>query len=93
MRGEGGDDFIESTAGSDKLYGGDGHDTLADITRARTYLYGGPGNDLLDADFTNYYGTNTIVGDVASGEGGTDTATLNRPDTFTSTTERVTYVN
>jgi Ca2+-binding RTX toxin-like protein len=92
MRGGPGDDRVESTAGSDRVYGGDGNDLLRAFTRAETWLYGGDGNDNLCASrLDNEAGANPFEPDHVIGNRGYDTAYVDKGEDVLSSIEKVLY--
>jgi Ca2+-binding RTX toxin-like protein len=91
MKGGAGNDRIVSTTGRNLVYGNAGDDYVADYTHVRTVISGGAGNDLIISTGDNY-GLNPYQPDSVSGDGGRDSATVNRIDNVSST-ESVTYVD
>ena len=93
LKGSQGNDILYGDYGADTLYGGDGADHLTvgschDVQR----LYGGPGNDRLEAWMFSYEGTScayTGVSDRVQGDGGFDTAIVNRADRVFTVEKRV----
>src|SRR5262249_31485210 len=71
--GLGGADQIDGSGGSDTIYGQDGPDQLTDHN-GTDVLRGGPGNDTLDT-------SDGAGGDIANGNIGTDTCTVDGGDT------------
>jgi Ca2+-binding RTX toxin-like protein len=91
MKGGPGNDRLVSEAGRNLVYGNEGDDQIQDYTHMRTVVSGGPGNDTIDATRDNRSVT-PYQPDSVSGDGGRDSATVNRIDKVSST-ESVTYVD
>ncbi|MDQ3765835.1 MAG: hypothetical protein M3346_00600 [Actinomycetota bacterium] len=93
LKGSQGDDVVYGDYGADILYGGDGADSLtvgSCVHQQR--LYGGPGNDRLEAWMFSYEGSScgdSIVTDRVQGDGGFDTAIVNRTDRVFTVEKRV----
>lgn len=91
LKGSQGNDFVFGDYGADILYGGDGADHLkVGSCVHQQKLYGGPGNDRLEAWEFSYGGGScsySTVSDRVQGDGGYDTAEVNRQD-YVTTVER-----
>jgi Ca2+-binding RTX toxin-like protein len=93
LRGGPGRDEVQTRCGSDRAYGGGGADHVTDYTAAKSYLFGGAGNDFLEAWYVEPEGDGPRMADIVSGDRDVDIAKVNRTDTVTASTERVTRVN
>lgn len=96
LRGGGGNDELIGGWGQDRLLGNAGADTLIDAEcDGPTLLDGGTGNDYLESwssSFDGWHGSLCdSVTDRVIGNGGTDTAEVDRRD-YVSTVERLTRV-
>ncbi len=93
LKGSQGSDEIVGDYGADVLYGGDGADylTVGSCTDQQR-LYGGPGNDRLEAWQLLAFGDSCAysgVSDRVQGDGGYDTAIVNRADRVYTVERRV----
>lgn len=93
LRGGPGNDSLMSYAGSDRLFGEAGNDVLAENSRVKTFMSGGPGDDVVWAGGGDNQGTNPFEPDIVEGNGGQDTASVDRLDKVKDVIEHLTVLD